>query len=187
MTMDGPDDRARHAWQAQATGETNMNVGDIRLKAALFEARTTRQLNLTRVAFGIVLIGNVLEILFEPNALERIGSGLTILAVAFVAFHYRRRKQRATAGLASRTLDSLQFYRAELVRQRDEIGHFWWRYALPFVPGIALSLGPGLTTPKAPAQYLAMAVGLAVLLAGIAIANRWEARKLQAKIDELDG
>jgi hypothetical protein len=186
MTIDPQDDRARHAWQAQPTGEAQMNATDIRLKAAMFEARTARQMTLARVAFAIILIGNILQVVFERNSLERMGAGLTILAVVFVTLNHRLRRQR-TAGSVSGALDSLQFYRAELQRQRDEIRYFWWRYALPFVPGIALSVGPGLTTPKSPAQYTAMAVGLGVLLAGIAVANRLEARKLQSQIDELGG
>lgn len=100
-------------------------------------------------------------------------------------FHYRRRKERA--GSAVGTTDSLQFYRAEHQRQRDEICRFWWRYALPFLPGIAFSVAPAAMTKRSPAPYAAMAVGLAVPVAGIAPANHSEARKLQAQIDELDG
>jgi hypothetical protein len=90
--------------------------------------------------------------------------------------------------VASGAIDSVQFYRAELVRRRDEFGAFWWRYALPFVPGIALSLfGGAVMTVRSPAQYAVLALIMAGILAGIALVNRRGARQIQAEIDELGG
>lgn len=188
MTRSEPDDRALHAWQSQRAGESHMNASDIRVKSELFAARTTTQLRLGGWALGVVVIANILEIALESNQLERIGSGLTILAVAFVAVDYLRRKRRNLAASDSVASDSRSFYRAALLRQQAEIGQFWWRWVLPFVPGIALSLfGRSLVTARSAGQYATMGLLLAILLGGITLANRREGRKIQKEIDELGG
>jgi cbb3-type cytochrome oxidase subunit 3 len=187
MTMERPEERVAEAWRAQPTGEAEMSASHIRLKAEMFETRTARHMKLARAAFALVLIGNIAEIAIESNRWERIGSGLTILAVVFVVFDALRRRRRDRAEVASGAMDSVRFYRAELVRRRDEYRQFWWRYALPFVPGIALSLFGAAAVPRSPAQYALLAVLFAGFLAGIAFANRRGARQIQAEIDELDG
>ena len=186
MTMDGAD-RAVGAWRSQPPGAGQMNSTDIRVKAELLAARTATQMRLGGLALGVVAIGNVVEVVLESNDLERLGSGLTILAVAFVTFDYWRRKRRDLAACRSAGVDSLRFYRAELMRQRAEIGQFWWRWVLPFVPGIALSVfGRSIVTPRSLSQSAVLAVLVAILLGGITLANRREARRIQKEFDELD-
>jgi uncharacterized membrane protein YfcA len=187
MTRNDPDDRAVRAWQSQPEAEAEMNASDIRVKSELFTARATAQMRLGAIALAVVVIGNILEMALESDEMERIGSGLTILAVAFVAFDYFRRKRRDSAASPSGALDSRSFYRAALLRQRAQLGQFWWRWVLPFVPGISLSVfGRSIVAPRSPGQYLVMGLLLAVLLGGIALVNRREARKIQDEIDELD-
>jgi hypothetical protein len=186
MTTNGLDDGALRAWQSQRAEEAEMNASDTRVKSELLAARTTTQMRLGAMALAVVVIGNILEIALESSELERIGSGLTILAVAFVVFDYVRRKRQnlASPSIAS---DSRSFYRAALLQQQAEIGQFWWRWALPFVPGLTLSLfGRSIVTPRSPGHYATMGLLLAILIGGIVLANRREGRKIQEKIDELD-
>jgi hypothetical protein len=163
-----------------------MTPAEIRTKAALFDTRSHTQDRLGAIAIGVVILANVVSAIFESNPVERIGDGLTVLAAVCIVVFYTRARRQARDDARLGGLDSLAFSRSVLTRRRDEVRQFWLRYALPFVPGIVLSINGRSGSPRSVSQYVALAVGLLVLVAGIAWMNRREAAKLQTEIDALD-
>ena len=79
----------------------------------------------------------------------------------------------------------VEFYRAELVRQRD-LSKDSWGYLLPFVPGVALALFGGGFEDRPTSQPIALVAFGVVLFLGIAWWNAHMARRLQNEIDALD-
>jgi len=79
----------------------------------------------------------------------------------------------------------VDFYRAELVRQRD-LSQDSWGFLLPFVPGMALALLDGVLEARSTSQLIALVAGGVGLFLGIAWWNAHTARKLQDEIDGLD-
>ena len=116
--------------------------------------------------------------------LERAGDLLTIAAFVYIAYRFRKYRLAAPPVALGRT-NSVDFYRAELVRERD-LSKDSWGYLLPFVPGVALALlGRGLEDRPTSHMIALVAFGV-VLFVGVAWWNAHTARKLQNQIDALD-
>jgi hypothetical protein len=79
----------------------------------------------------------------------------------------------------------LEFYRAELVRQRD-LSQDSWGYLLPFVPGIALAMLDGILEARPTSHKIVLVLLGVALFIGIAWWNAHTARKLQNDVDALD-
>ena len=97
---------------------------------------------------------------------------------------YRKHRLAAPPVALGRT-NCVDFYRAELVRQRD-LSKDSWGYLLPFVPGVALALfGDGFENRPTSQLIAIVAFGVALFL-GVAWWNAHTARRLQNEIDALD-
>ena len=118
------------------------------------------------------------------GTVERAGDLLTIAALCVCRPPLSQVPHRGAAGCTGKT-NSLDFYRAELVRQRD-LSKDRWGYLLPFVPGVALALFGGGFEDRPRSQLTAIAVFGVVLFLGIAWWNAHTARSLQNDIDGLD-
>jgi hypothetical protein len=181
--MNDREREARRLWRDQPREEHQMSVEQIRSKAERLEQRV-RSLNVaTAVLFAAVISVEMWQISRSGELLERVGDMLTIAAFVYVAFRFRGNVavQAMPAGLG--LTSSVHFYRDQLVRRRDLSSHPW-RFLLPFVPGVGLSLvGGALDGP--PAQTAAVAMfGVALFL----VVAWWEKRRalrLQQQIDEL--
>ena len=83
------------------------------------------------------------------------------------------------------------YYRRELLRQRDALGTIWKWYLGPMVPGLAIFLvGASLQTPPGAHKQLWISITVAlsiVVFGGVGALNAWGARRLQRRIDELGG
>lgn len=120
---------------------------------------------------------------FFPHWATKLGSLLIIAGAAFTQWHMHRRASarplpEAWAG------NLLDFYRGELVRQRDVLRSVWLWYVAPSVPGVVLficgrSIENGAWNPG-------VIVVVALVLVGIVLLNLWAARGLQRQIDKLD-
>ena len=174
------------AWRAQPL-EGPMTQRIIQERASALDGRTRKQNWLTAVVVAIAVIANLVQLAGGVPVVTRLGIGLMILATTFVVYRYGRAHGRESRAGDARMEQSLAFYRAQLVRQRDAVRYFWRDYALPFAPGIALTLA-GRTSERirTTGDYLVLALVFAVTIAAIFRANAREARKLQAEIDALD-
>lgn len=168
-------------WQEQEGEEPTMAIGEVRAKAEHLETKRRRWATFTALLFVLIVIVEALQVWIQEAALERAGDSLTIAALVYVAYRFRR--QRAAAPpVALGTTNCVAFYRAELARQRD-LSKDSWGYLLPFVPGVALALFGRRLAERSLGQTIAIiAFGIALFL-GAAWWNAHTAHKLQDEID----
>jgi hypothetical protein len=161
-----------------------MPLDDIRTKAERLDTRTRLWRVVTAGLFVLLLIVEAWQVWIGEEMLERAGDLLTIAAFAYIAYRYRKHRLAAPPVALGRT-NCVEFYRAELLRQRD-LSKDSWGYLLPFVPGVALALFGGGFEDRPTSQLIALvAFGVALFL-GIAWWNAHTARKLQNEIDAFD-
>jgi hypothetical protein len=171
-------------WQQQSREEQIMPLDDIRTKAERLDTKTRRWRGATTVLVILLVIIEAWQVWFGDEIVERTGDLLTIAAFVYIAYRYRKHRLAAPPVALGRT-NCVDFYRAELVRQRD-LSRDSWGYLLPFVPGVTLALLGGSQQTRPAGQVIALvAFGIALFL-GVAWWNEHTARKLQDEIDGLD-
>jgi len=176
----------RRMWQELPREEHSMSISEIQVKAALLDDRVRRNNAGAAVAFGVILIGNLVQLLMPgEHSYERAGAALIIAAAASMLWLYWRARSTAVRPDES-GLSCLKFYRAQLVRQQQLAGRFWL-CVLAFVPGIALSLMGGVSArPLTPSRLTGLAAGGALVIVVVVWMIVRETRRLQAELDELD-
>src|SRR5687767_6528854 len=175
---------AQRLWRSQPREEHQMSVENVRSKAERLEQRV-RALNLATAALlAAVILVEAWQIWRSREIVERIGDLLTIAAFLYVAFRFRGSVgvQSLPAGLG--LTGSVHFYRDQLVRRRDLSAHPW-RFLLPFVPGVTLSLLGGVFDGT-PTQMAAVAAFGVALFAAVAWWEKRRAVTLGKEIDELE-
>ena len=171
-------------WQQQTREDPTMPLEDIRTKAERLDAKTRRWRVITVGLFILLLIKVALEVWMQTEMLERAGDLLLIAALVYAAYRYRTWR-RAPPPVALGTTNCLDFYRSELVRQRD-LSQDSRGYLLPFVPGMALAMLDGILEARPTSQKIVLVLlGIALFL-GIAWWNAHTARTLQDDVDALD-
>lgn len=137
-------------------------------------------------AAWFVIAGFVAFLFFFPNALQRVGSALTVLAAAYMLVQLRMRPPRDLPDVCE--IAGIQFYRAELERQRDfHRGSWLWSRLLIFLPGpIVFMVGFAQAYPETvPILWLDFATLLVLAVLAVPL-NLRLARKYQRRIDTLD-
>jgi hypothetical protein len=170
-------------WNEQPREEHAMSLEDVRSRAQRFEQKLWRRHIATAVLVAVLIVVEAWQVWRSPELLERVGDLLTIAAFVYVGFRFRG---YATAPLMPAGLGltaSVDFYRAQLARQRDLASHPW-RFLAVFIPGVGLSLLGG-ALDQSPAQTAAFAAVGVALFVTIAWVIRRGARRLQDEIDEL--
>ena len=198
MTNNSSSDDLRSLWQSQPSKFSPMSVEELR-QASHKLARRVFWRNLREYFAAAIVIVAFSYYFYEfHTVLLRLGSGLTIAGVLFMAFQLFKKGSPMTGAEAIETRNCLDFYRAELVKQRDLLLSVWKWYLLPLVPGLVLffagefQLAFMQQTLQASRTRIDLWLGM-VCAAGagifllVAKLNYWAARKLQAKIDALDG
>ena len=171
-------------WQEQAREERIMPVDDIRAKAERLDVRSRVWRTFTALLFILLVIVETVQVWIQEAPIERVGDALTIAALLYVAYRYRRHRMAAPP-VTLGTTNSVEFYRGELARQRD-LSRDSWGFVLPFVPGVTLALfGRGLGAQSL-AQTIVVIVCGVTLFVGVAAWNSYTARKLQKEIDAID-
>ena len=161
-----------------------MPLDDIRATAERLDAKARRWRGATTVLVILAVIIEAWQVWRGEGMLERAGDLLTIAAFVYIAYRYRKHRLGAPPVALGRT-NSVDFYRAELVRQRS-LSKDSWGYLLPFVPGVALALlGDGFENRPTSHLIALVAFGVALFLA-VAWWNAYTTRQLQHEIDGLD-
>jgi hypothetical protein len=175
-------------WKSQDTEYAPMALDDIRAQAGKFHSRI-RLRNFIELTAAVIVVATFgFYIWVFPDPLMRAGSVLIILGTLYVAWQLRRRaKSHDLPG--SEGASWADYYRSELLRQRDALGSVWKWYLAPLVPGMALFIvGLARVMPQAALGRLAaFAVVCAVFFVAVGLLNSWAARRLQKKIDALGG
>ena len=171
-------------WQQQAREEQIVPLDDIRAKAERLDAKSRRMRVWMRLLLILLLIKGAVEVWLQQDVVERAGDLLIMAAWVYVAYRYRKQRLAAPPVALGRT-NCVQFYRAELVRQRD-LSKDSWGYLLPFVPGLTLgAFGGGFENRPASEIIAIIVLGVALFL-GVHWWNMYTARKFQREIDALD-
>jgi hypothetical protein len=171
-------------WQKQARQEEMMPLDEIQTKAERLDAKTRRWRVVTAMLFILLLIWESWQVWIQPDMLERAGDLLTIAAFVYVAYRFRKQRMAVPPVALGRT-NSADFYRAELIRQRD-LSKDSWGYLLPFVPGVALALFGGGFADRPTSQLIALVTFGVALFLGVAWWNAHTARRLQNEINDFD-
>jgi hypothetical protein len=124
------------------------------------------------------------EVWLEEAVLERAGDLLIMAAFVYVGYRYRKQRLAAPPVILGRT-NCVEFYRAELVRQRD-LSKDSWGFLLPFVPGFTLAVFGSRFEHRPASQIIAIIVFGVALFLGVHWWNVYTARKFQREIDALD-
>jgi hypothetical protein len=141
-------DRVRNLWQSQNVEHTPMTLEQIREAAQKYRRKIRRRNAVEYVAIASTSVFFAWTIFLAPNAWMRAGAALCILGGWYVAYqlHRRARSQGALADLA--LANCMEFYRGELVRQRDFLRGIWRWYLGPMIPGLAwLTVAVGVANP----------------------------------------
>src|SRR5262245_18815213 len=117
-------------WRDQTREERGMPIDDIRSKAERFDQKSRRWNIFTGALFVVLIAVETWQVWIERELLERVGDLLTMAALAYMLFWFRR---YATGRFDSARLGrtgSVDFYREQLVLQRNLASHPWAYLAL---------------------------------------------------------
>ncbi|MFM9862848.1 MAG: hypothetical protein ACKVRO_04500 [Micropepsaceae bacterium] len=186
-------DPVQDLWVNQKAESFTMSVDEIRTRAGSMQSIVSRR------NFREYLVGGILIVLFTAMTfiakypLSKLGCALTAIGVAFVMWRLHVVAHAGTVSDAAAAGDWAQFYRGELVRQRDALADIWWWYLGPLIPGsIVYWLAIGIRsigTPSVVWEWAVAVGGLALTAAvfgWVAALNKQAAAGLQAEIDLLD-
>ena len=185
-------DPTRDLWQSQSVEHTPMTLEQISEATQEYRRKIQRRNAVEYAAIAATSVFFGWTIFRIPLAGMRVGAALCILGGWYVAYqlHHRARSRTAPADLA--VANCMEFYRGELVRQRDFLREIWRWYLGPLIPGPAwLVVGAGVANPgHLPHVWrflggYALVAALAFFL--IAQINLKAAGRLQKRIEELDG
>jgi hypothetical protein len=180
-----PDD-LKILWKEMEMNPAVFSPDQLRKEADKLRAGLRRRSIIGGGAAWIVIAGFMAFFFVFPNALERIGSALTVLGAAYMVVQLRMRPPRVLPDLSE--TGCTQFYRAELERQRDfHRGSWFWSRLLILLPGpIVFLVGFAQAYPEAaPFMWLDFATLLVLAILAVPL-NLRLARKYQRRIDMLD-
>jgi len=175
-------------WQDQPVEGVTMSVEVIRKRAAKFE-RKIRWRNVREyVAALIAAVPLGYFFVTARDVFARITFGLLIGGLAWMVVQLHRKGSVRSMPTEVSTLTSLQFYRAELERQREAVNTVWSWYLAPLIPGLLVyTVWSAIRSPR-PSAWLGLAL-LDAVIAGMFYViwkmNVRAARCLQRMIDEL--
>jgi uncharacterized membrane protein (DUF485 family) len=193
MPTEPPADPVKTLWQTQSKEAEVMKHEDIVSKARGFQAKVRRRnlINNTLAVLGMVTFA--IYVYVFPGWMIKIGSLLCILAA--VNFVWQQHVRTAAGRIPDAPAAALaDFYRAELVRDRDAVGGSWLWEIAPTLPGLALiTLGRWFQdhASDVPVEFDRQVIVLGTIIAVLTIViavlfNRIHVYRLQRQIDELD-
>jgi hypothetical protein len=174
----------RGLWQSQEEENVTISLPDIRRLAARFERRIWWR-NLREYVAGAVVIGIFAIRLRLLDGWDRLPAVLVIAGASYVLVQIHRRGSARPVPADAGARASIQFHRLKLERQRDALRTVWRWYLLPLVPGLAATFAEAALKRGVNATLIGSIVLGTVLFVGIWALNRWGARKLDRKIQEL--
>ncbi len=174
-------------WQAQPVEGTKMSADAIRLRATKFERKISRR-NLRETIAGIIVI---VFFAFSFAATHEIALrttwGLFIAGVILVLINLRSQAGGSAMPAEMGGASCIEFFRAELERQRDALRSVWKWYLAPVVPGyVALNVAFALRFHYAGlGRLLLLDLFFVAMFVAIWWMNQSAARRLQRTIDDL--
>jgi len=172
-------------WKEQPRKDSPMTVNEIREKAQRFQVNVWRGNAIAGALFLLLFLKNAWEAWTSEDLLVRLGHVLIMAAFAYAAYRYRQYGRTLPAPSALGSMNSLDAYRAQLVRHRD-MTSVGWRYFLPFAPGLFLIVFGSASESRSTSQIVVLAVLAVALFAGCAWVNARSVRRLEREVRLLD-
>ncbi len=185
-------DDVQGAWQNQNVAPFRMSLDEIHKRIEKLDKKIHRRNSVGYLACFFVIAINILLLFIFPNLIERIGSVLIVLAAGYFVYEIRlsQRHKKADAATPAKmgSTSSVEFYRAELQRQRDfHCGIWFWSRLVIFSPGpLVFMIGFQITHPELAAIVNAEIACFLTLIALAVPVNLKIARKYQRQINELE-
>ena len=183
----------RDVWQNQNSESFRMSLDEIRKKNERLDSRIRRR-NVIGLAIGFFeIVWFSIFVFIVPNLVRRIGYFLLALGCGYMVYQLllnqlQKRAAVIRAGEMGNTV-SIEFYRAELERQRDfHRGSRFWSRLVMLALGPLVFFGFAIAHPQSDRfLWLVVSALLLLLLIRAVPLNLRRARKYQAQINELNG
>jgi hypothetical protein len=183
-----PTNQPQQIWQSQPVEGIRISAEAIRQRAGKFESRIQWRNVREYVASLAAAVAFGYFFAKTHDVLFRIAYVLFIAGLGWVVVQLHRKGSAKRMPAAPGTSTCLQFFRAELERQRDVVQNVWPWYLAPLVPGFVILTAAYMRALPFPAS-LASAAWLdgivALLFFLVWKMNRRAARCLQHMIDDL--
>lgn len=191
MTTDNGSDVLRALWQRQGGSSFSMEPEEIQRRLSRFQADLRDVKILVYTLCPGIAIWFAYWLIFSTQAIiTRVGLLLLILGMNFWVgqiwlYNRDRRKALANSDAAGQT-SCIEFYRAELVRQRNfNRGGWLWSRLLALYAGLFFAMWEPLRGSSAAPRVINL-----LMVSILAILSVWlnyrKSRKLQKKIDAVD-
>lgn len=186
-------DPVQTLWVNQQNEGFTMSTEEIRTRAGNMQSLVSRRNFLEYLVGGVLIVFFAAMTFIVPYPLSKLGCALIAIGTAFVMWRLFAVARAGTVSEAAAANDWSQFYRSELVRQRDALQGVWRWYLSPLIPGMVvywLAIGIRSIGTSAAVWEWAIAVGglalTAFVFVAVAAANQKAAAALQAEIETLD-
>jgi len=192
MTNESPPNNGlKNVWQNQRLEGTRMSADDIRWKAKKFQSKRLWRNAREYAAALVVVVFSGFQIVRNTDALTRVGFGLVIAGMLYLAWQLHRRGSSRSLPAEMGLATGLDFFKRELERERDLLKNVAKWYLGPLIPGwVVLMVALGRTNPGHLRHFAVSFSAFNLLAAGFFVfvwrLNLWAAGKVQRRIDELD-
>src|SRR5450432_418860 len=184
-----PNNQAQQIWQSQPVEDIKMSADVIRQRAGRFERKISRRNLRESITSLLVIVVFCYFFATAPGILFRVTWTLFIAGMIWIIIQLRLKGTPKTMPAAMGNSSSVEFFRAELERQRDLVKSVWLWYLAPLVPGyFALNLACIFISPRPPRWGSLALIDLifVAVFVGVWMLNQRAARCLQRTIDELN-
>ena len=180
------DQELKSLWKSQPLDAETVSLDAIRGAAKGFNATILRRNRQEELAGYLVMLIFGVFAWRQGSTMMRAGGVLIILGTLVMLYQLRKRGAIGTLptqGVASTYVD---YFRAELVRQRDAVQAIWLWGIIPPMPGIAVLVWGMAEKDPSSFPWLPMLAMFLVPSGVVLWMNLKMARKMQDKIDEID-
>ena len=192
MANEFPPSDIRNVWQNQKPEGNLALAEEIPKRICQLDKKIRRRSRIGfALCFFVIAYFSCLFLIF-PSVIQRIGDLLSILGAGYLVYELRldqvQKKKAEVSAAKMGNAASVDYYRAELQRQRDfHCGIWFWSRLVIFVPGpLVFMVGLQLAYPVL-AIYMCWVEAAFLFFAGLGIPlNLRLAHKYQKQIEELD-
>lgn len=173
-------------WKSQPLDAETVSIDTIRGVAKGFHATISRRNRLEKfAAYLVMLVFGVFARTLETTTM-RVGCVLIILGTLVILYQLRKRTGIGALPLQGVACTYVDYFRAELVHQREALRTVWLWYIAPTVPGVAVLVWGMAENDPSGFPWLPMVAMFVVPFGVVVWMNLRAAGEIQQKIDELD-
>jgi hypothetical protein len=187
---DEPLDTMKNLWQNQTLEPAQISLQRFQRKARKLQNKTRREIytlySMTLVCASLL----VFALTSVQGTAHRIGLGILIVWALLLPFQAHRKLWTSNPAGDANLAATIEFYRGQLMRDRDYRKYVWRWGVAPLFAGVAVFLSPHVAgmveNPKLISNVLPFLLLLAVWTAAFFYLRRHRLRNLRRKLDALD-